>query len=265
MNVNLLINENTFTPATCLSSIPSKPDAGNKDSKFSQALDDKHSRLDRLEKPTTDNVSKEIQNRDDRDEPVNKSPYKFIQSTHKDTKSENREKAENKTDPKEQSETSGTIKQSSKQNNLIQSWLAGNSVSVEHNNEGTATKIVSKDGPQLAQIITNASDGKHPPVTGHAEKSAEIKLLHVTENNQSGIKTVLPPQSNDENGLKAGIPGKSENIPIENIRIGTGNSTDIDKVPLLTSTITETKSTTEATKEQNTAELAPEIPANTGK
>ena len=60
MNVKLLINENNFIPATGLSSIPSKPDTGKKDSKFSQALDDKHSKLDRHEKPTTDNASMEM-------------------------------------------------------------------------------------------------------------------------------------------------------------------------------------------------------------
>jgi hypothetical protein len=257
MNINLLINENNFTPATGLSSIPSKPYAGNNDARFSVAMDDKYSQADSLEKPTADNISKEIQNRD---EPVYESPYKFTQSTHKNTKSENPEKAENKTNPKEQSETSDTIKQSSKQNNLIQSWSAENSVSVGHSKEGTITKIEPKAGQQITQIITNTSAGKPPPITGDAVESAEIKLLHTTEKGLLGIKTVLPPKSNDENGLKAGIPGKSKNI-----RIGTGNNTDTDKVPVLTRTITETKSATEATKKRNTAELAPEISTNTGK
>ena len=39
-------------------------------------------------------------------------------------------------------------------------------------------------------------------VTGHAVKSQQIKELHETESGQLGIKTILPENSNGENGLK---------------------------------------------------------------
>jgi flagellar hook-length control protein FliK len=268
MNVNLLITENYFTPATSISSVQSKPDADNNGAKFSVATDDKYSQVSRLEKPTTDNVSREIH---DREEPVNESPHKFTQSIHKQTKSENPAKAENKTKPKEQIANSGTIKQASKKENLIQSWLAKNSVAgeysnsvvVEHSKKGTATKIEPKAGQQLAQIINNTPAGKPTPVTGHAVKSAEIKLLHATEKGQLGLKTVLPAKSNGENGLKAVLTNTLENNPAVKKQAETGNNTD--KISVLTKTITETKPATEATEKKNTTELAPEIPTNTGK
>jgi flagellar hook-length control protein FliK len=257
MNVNLLITDNNFTAATSISSVPSKPDANNKGAKFSLNSDDKHSQVKSLEKPTTDNVNKEIQNQK---EPDNKSPQEFTQSIRKKTKSENPHKAENKTKPKEQSADSGTIKQPNKQNNLIQSWLAENSVPVEHSKNGTTSKIESKAGRQLAQIITQTPAGKPPPVTGHAVKSTEIKLLHATEKGQLGIKTVLPATSNGENGLKAVLPGTSKITPADNKQPETANNTD--KLSVLTKTINEAKSTTE---KKSTTESVPEIPANTGK
>jgi len=260
MNVNLLITENYFTPATSISSVQSKPDADNNGAKFSVATDDKYSQVSSLEKPTADNISKEIH---DREEPVNESPHKFTQSIHKQTKSENPAKAENKTKPKEQIAASDTIKQPGKQNNLIQNWLAENSVAVEHSKKGTATKIELKAGQQLAQIINNTPAGKPPPVTGHAVKSAEIKLLHTTEKGQLGLKTVLSAKSNGENGLKAVLTNTLENNPAVKKQAETGNNTD--KISVLTKTITETKSATEATEKKNTTELAPEIPTNTGK
>ena len=275
MNVNLLINENNLTPATSISSVPSKPDVNNKGAKFSLPPDDKHSQVNNLEKPAADSVSKEIQNPK---EPDNNSPTKLIKSIRKESKSENPQKVENKTKPKEQIATSGTNKQPSKQN-LIQSWLTENSVVVEnsnsvvvkhsnpvvveHSKEGAALKIEPKAGRQLAQIITNTAAGKPLPVTGHAVKSAEIKLIHATEKGQLGLKTVLPAKSNGENGLKAVLTNTLENTPAVKKQAETGNNTD--KVSVLTKTITETKPATEATKKRNTTELAPEIPTNTGK
>ena len=62
MNVNLLIIENNLPAATNISPVPPKPDQSNKGTKFTLPQDDKHSQVNRLEKPTTDNISKEIQN-----------------------------------------------------------------------------------------------------------------------------------------------------------------------------------------------------------
>jgi len=285
MNVNLLITENNFAGTRGTSPVPSKPDEIRKGAKFSLTPDDKHSQVNTLEKPTADNINEEIQNRK---EPISKSPQEFTQSIHKRPKSENPCEAENKTNSKEQNAVSGTIKQPNKQQNLVQSWLAEHfvaveqgkegtatkieqqklikgwlaehSIVVEQSKEGTATKIEPKAGKQLAQIIATTRNGKSPPVTGHAVKSAEIKLLHTTEKGQLGLKTVLPATSEGQNGLKAVLPDTSKSTPAGKKQPETGNNTN--KVSILARTIAETKSVTE---KGNTKELVPEVPANTGK
>jgi flagellar hook-length control protein FliK len=272
MNVNLLIIENNLPAATDISSVPPKTDQSNKGTKFTLPQDDKHFQVNNLEKPPTDNVSKEIQSRK---RPVNESPDKYTQSIPPKTRSENPIKADNKTKPKEQTANSGTIKLSDKQKNLVQSWLAKNSAVLENCNpvaaeqsnpaalvkskEGTATKIGPEAGRQLAKIITNAPAEKPSPVTGHAVKSAEIKLLHTTEKGQLGIKTVLPTKSNGENGLKATLTKTIELTTAGNKQTETSN---IDKVSLLTRTITEKKSTTDT---RSAIETASEITTNTNK
>jgi len=285
MNINLLTIDRTLAATTGTSPALPKSDNIRKGAKFSLTPDDKHPQVSSLEKPTTDNVKDEIQNRK---ESISKSPQEFTQSIRKKTKSENPRDAENKTKSKEQNAASGTIKQPNKQQNLIKSWLAEHFVPVEQNKEGTATKnepqklmkswlaersmaveqskegaatkIEPKAGKQLAQIIATTQNSKPPPVTGHAVKSAEIKLLHTTEKGQLGLKTILPTTSKGQNGLKAITPGTSKSTPVGKIRLGTGNNTE--KIPVSAKTIAETKSGTE---KGNTKELVPEVPANTGK
>jgi flagellar hook-length control protein FliK len=252
-----------------------KSDEIRKGSKFSLTPDDKHPQVNSLAKPTTDNVNEEFQNRK---EPISKSPQEFTQSIRErtksknpcdaenKTKSENPSEAEDNTKPKEQDAASGTIKLPSELQNLIKGWLAEHSEAVEQSNEGTATKIEPKAGWQLAQIIANTQTGKSPPVTGHAVKSAEIKLLHSTEKGQLGLKTVLPTTSEGQNGLKAVLPGTSvlpdtsKSTPESKITFETGKNTD--KVSVSAKTIAETKSITE---KGIIKELTPEVPANTGK
>ena len=251
MNVNLLTIDSTLAAATGVSPVPPKPDASRKGAKFSLTPDEKSPQVDNHEKPTTDNINEKVQNWK---EPVNKSPQESTKSISKRPKSENPYEVDNKTKSEEQSAASGTIKQSNEQQNLIQNWLTESSAAVEHSKEGAATKIEPKAGWQLAQIIANSKTGKSLSVTGHALKSAEIKLLHTTEKGQLGLKTVLPTTSEGQNGLKAITPSTPKSTPTQ---LGTGNNTD--KVPV---TIVETKSETE---KGNTTELAPEVPANTGK
>jgi len=281
MDVNILITENNFAPATGISSVPSKSDQSNKAAKFSLPPDDKQPQVKSPEQSTADNVSDEIHNSK---EPDNKSHQKITKSIDTKTKSENPAKAENKTEPEKQIANPAADKQPGNQKNLTQSRSAKNSVAgehinsvkvehsnlvaiehtnlvaTEHSKKGAATKIMPKVGRQLAQIITNTSPGKSSTVTKHAVKSAEIKLLHATEKGQLGLKTVLPAKSNGENGLKTGTPGEPVNIPLDKIRIGTANN--IDMVSVSARTITETKS---ATEKKSTADSPPEVPVTTGK
>jgi len=269
MNINLFTIDSALAAKTGGSSVLPKSDESRKGSKFSLTPGDKHPQVNNLEKPTTDNINNEIQ---DRKETINKSPQEFTQSIRKKTKSENPAETDNKTKPKKQNEASGTIKQPNEQQNLIKSWLAEHSIAVEQNKEGTATAVVEQNkegtttkiepkiGKQLAQIIANAQTGKSSTVTGNAVKSAEIKLLHATEKGQLGLKTVLPAKSEGQNGLKAILPATTNSTPAGKKQPGTGNNTD--KVSISAKTIAEVKPVTE---KPSTKELAPEIPANTGK
>ena len=257
MNISLLTIDSTLAATTGASSTLPKSDEIRKGAKFSLTPDDEHPQVNSLEKPKADNVNEKIQNRK---EPISKSPQEFTQSIRKRPKSENPCDDENITEPKEQSAASGTIKQPNEQQNLIKRWLAEHIAAVQQGKEGTATKIDPNAGWQLAQIIANTRTGKSPPVTGHAVKSAEIKLLHSTEKGQLGLKTVLPTTSEGQNGIKAVLPETPKSTIAGKKQPGTGNNTD--KLSVLARTIAETKSVTE---KGNTKELVPELPANTGK
>jgi flagellar hook-length control protein FliK len=257
MNINLFTIDNTLAATTGASSALPKSDEIRKGAKFSLTPDDEHPQVNSFEKPTTDNINEEIQNRKD---PISKSPQEFTQTISKKTKSENTCEYENKTKQKEQNAASVTIELPSEQQNFIKSWLAEYSVAVEQSKEGTATKIEPEAGQQLAQIIANMRTVKPPPVTGHAVKSAEIKLLHSTEKGQLGLKTVLPATSEGQNGLKAVLPATTKSTPEGKKQPETGNNTE--KVSISAKTIAETKSITE---KGSIKELTPEIPANTGK
>jgi len=257
MNVNLLITENNFAGTRETSLLRSKPDTSNKGLKFSLTSDDKHSKVNIHEEPKSDNTHNEVQNRK---ESVNECPQDFAQSINKKTKSENTCKTGNKTKSKEQMPASGTIKQTNKQQNLIKNWLAEHFIAVEQCKEDADTKIEPKVGKQLVQIVANAKTGKSSTVTGHAVKSAEIKLLHTTEKGQLGLKTVLPATSEGQNGLKAVLPATTKSTPEGKKQPEAGNNTD--KIPVLTKTITEAKSVIE---KENTKELLPEVPNNPGK
>ena len=266
MNINLLTIDSTLAATTGKSSFLPKSDKIRNVAKFSLTPDDKQPQVNSPEKPTADNIHEEIQNRK---EPIRKSLQEFKQSIRKRPKFENPCDAENKTKSKEQNAASGTIKQPKKQHNLIKRWLAEHIVAVQQGKEGTASKIEPKAGRQLAQIIGYKRNCKPPPVTGHAVKSAEIKLLHTTEKGQLGLKTVLPTTSNGQNGLKAVLPDTSKSIPAGKKQPETGNNTE--KVSVLAKTIAETKSVTERGNTKELApevpakELAPEVPGNTGK
>jgi len=257
MNINLFTIDSALPATTDASSVLPKPDKIRKDVKFSLTPDDEHPQVNSLEKSTTDNINDEIQNRK---ETIDKSPEEYTQSIRNRTKPYNPCKAENETKSKEQNASSGTTRQPSEQQSLIKSWLAEHSVVIEQNKEGTDTKIEPKAGKQLAQIIANAQADKSSTVTGHAVKSAEIKLLHSTEKGQLGLKTVLPPKSEGQNGLKTVLPVISKSTPEAIKQLETANNTD--KISESAKTIAVAKSVTE---KGSIKELAPEVPANTGK
>jgi flagellar hook-length control protein FliK len=241
MNINLLTIDSNLAATTGTSPFLSPPNANTMDSQFALTLDDKKLQTNNLEKPTTDNIKKEeVQNHK---QSLTTSPQELTTLIDKTIQTDNPYKAEHKTNSKEQNAIPDSIKKQNKQSNIIQSWLAEHSVAGEQNKGYTITKTEPKAGKQLTQIITNTQNDRFPSITGHAVKSAQIKLLHTTEKGQLGIKTVLPINSNGQNGLKAISPDTSKSNPAAKKQLETASSNE--KVTLSAKAITETKSITE--------------------
>jgi len=250
MNTNLLTIDNMLLGVTGPYSGPSKPDTTRQDTKFHLSPDDKQPRVDSRETSTPDNINHEADK-----ELVSKSPQEYSQPIRKKIDSDHSIEARNGTESKEQSEVSGKAEQP----DVVQSGLAEQSAAAEQSKEGSSAKIEAKVGSRLAQMIANFKTDKSSQVTGHAVKSAEIKLLHATEKDQSGLKTVLPATSRDQNGLKAVLPGTTKNTPAGKTQPVTVNNTG--KIPVSAKTVDDTKA---ETKKGIVKELASKIASNTG-
>jgi flagellar hook-length control protein FliK len=253
MNVNMLTIDSNLAAVTEANPFPSKSDLNTKDARFARALDDEKPQVKTPEEPATDNIKETVQNHE---KPISNRGEELPQSIDKKIKSEDSCKDNNnKTNSKERNAIPDSAKQQSMRPNVVHSLLAEHSIVVNQNKEDAPTKNEAKRSANLAQIITNAQN-KSSSVTGHAVKSAEIKLLHTAEKGQLGIKTILPAKSNGQNGLKAITPGPSKNIPAAKKQSETAINNE--KVAVSAKTI-------RLTEKVNTRELAPEISANSGK
>jgi len=250
MNANLLTIDNMLAGITGTYSGPSKPDATGQDTKFHLIPDDKQPQVNSSDTPTTDNVSHEADKK-----LVSRSGQEYPQAIRKKTDSEHPCKTKNSAKPKQQSAASDKAEQP----DVVQSILAEQPAAAEQNKEGSPAKIEVKVGSRLAQLIANFKTNKSSQVTGQAAKSAEIKLLHAPEKDQSGLKTVLPATSGGQNGLKAILPGTTKNATAGKTQPGTVNNTE--KILVSPKTVDDTKA---VTKNGTTKELASEIPSNNG-
>jgi len=245
MNVNLLTIDNNLAGKTGTSSFPSNSDSKTKGARFALNSDDEKLQVKNPEKPATDNIKEKAQNHK---KTVSDSSQEFKQSVDKKLKSENPCNADNKAEPKEQNAIPDSFKQQNKQPNIIQLLLFENSIAAEQSKEGISKKIESKPGHQLTQIIANQHNDKSPPVTGHAEKSAQIKLLQTTEKGQLGLKTITT--------------DASKSTPADKIQTGIQNN---KKVTVLTKTIAETKSVTEKEAKELASGLSDKTDENTNR
>ena len=245
MNVNLLTIDNNLAGKTGTSSFPSNSDSKTKGARFALNSDDEKLQVKNPEKPATDNIKEKAQNHK---KTVSDSSQEFKQSVDKKLKSENPCNADNKAEPKEQNAIPDSFKQQNKQPNIIQFLLFENSIAAEQSKEGISKKIESKPGHQLTQIIANQHNDKSPPVTGHAEKSAQIKLLQTTEKGQLGLKTITT--------------DASKSTPADKIQTGIQNN---KKVTVLTKTIAETKSVTEKEAKELASGLSDKTDENTNR
>lgn len=249
MNANLLTIDNMFAGTPRTTSVPSKPDAAGRDTKFSVIPDDKPPQVKAPETTTTDNIPPDAP-----EQPIDKPQQDFSRTLPEEATTEAPRKVENSTKSTEQGASSDTAGQP----DAVQSWLAQNSVPVGQDKEGAATTIGAKAGRQLAQLLANSKTEKPPPVTGQAAKSDEIKLLLTADKGQLGLKTVLPETSNGQRGLKAVLPNTSRIMPAAGTRLGTGENAD--KIAVSGKTAADTKG---LTNRGNARELMPEAAANT--
>jgi len=196
MNVNLLTIDSNLAAVANAGSLSSKSDSANKSDRFAISLKEEKQPVQSHEKLTSYNIEEKVRNNK---KPLVDSSPELTQSINKKQKSEKSTKTDDKTGLKEQSVISGFIKNQS----VIQSRLAESSIAVEQNKEAAPTKSDVKSSHQLAQIITNIQNNKSASFTGNAVKSTEIKVLHTTEKEQLGIKTVPSAKSNGQNGSKA--------------------------------------------------------------
>ena len=255
MNINLLTIDSNLAAATVTSSFLSPPYSNTKDSQFALTLDDKKLQTNKLEKPTTDNIKREVQ---EYKQPFIAFQQEPILPIDKTIKSENPYKTDHTTNSKEQNVIPDSTQKQNKQPNIIQGWLSEHSIAGEQNKGYTITKIEPKAGKQLDQIIANTQNDRFPSVTGHAVKSVKIKLLHTTEKGQLGIKTILPTKSMGQNGLKAISPDTSKSNPAAKKQLETASSND--KANLSYRVIAEKKSITE---KANIKEFTPKVSGNT--
>ncbi len=223
---------NTFTNAT----------------RFSPSADDTPPPHNTLEPTTTDNTPFITRN-----EPVNKPTQDFRHTLRETLMSKTPPQDQDNTKPEKQDLPSAIPSKA----DPTQSPSAPEApITLGALVKEATTTMEPKTGRQLAQLITELKDGKIPPVTGKAAKSAQIKLLATTDKGQLGLKTVLPEASRGQNGLKTVLPDTSEGTADTQ----PGQDKNTDKIPVSNSTVVPTKGPTNG---ENAKELMPDALVDT--
>jgi flagellar hook-length control protein FliK len=234
-----------------------RPNAIKKATQFSPATDDTPQPPNSPESTTTDNTPAITQN-----ETLNKPTQDFRQTLRETVTSKTTQKAQDRTKSEKQDPASEILSKA----NPTQSLSAPEApITPGALVKEAAKKMELKTGRQLAQLITELKDGKSPPVTGQAAKSAQIKLLVTTDKGQLGLKTVLPETSKGQLGLKTVLPETAKGRPglqtvLSNTPEGTadtqpGQGKNTDKIPISNSTVVPTKGPTNG---ENAKELIPD-------
>jgi hypothetical protein len=249
MYVNLLTIDNILAGPISLTPAAPRPDAGGKD-KIAPVEDDRPPKANSFQTRGTDNVLT------DTGKAVSDKPsQEFRQVLRDKTTSEAPAKAQNGTESQEQSTVSNPVRPK----DIVQTWLAESSVPVLQSRDGAAARVEPRAGCRLAQLIAGIEAEKLAPPTGHAAKSAEIKLLHTTDRGQLGIRTVLPEKSNGQNGLKTVSPDASRIMPAAKGQPGMDAKTDKTSKP--NETIVDTEA---LTNKGNVKTLMPKASADAG-
>ena len=201
MNTNLLTFDNMLFTGTAIAAPPvPRPNTFTNATQFSRATDDTPLPPNTPESTTTYNIPTITQN-----EPVNKPMEDFRHTLRKTAVTEAPQQDQDNTKSEKQHPASGKPSES----NPTQSVSAPETpIPLGALAKEVATKMEPKTGRQLAEFIANLKDGKSPPVTVKAAKSAEIKLLVTNDKGQLGLKTVL---SNISKGTADTQPGQGNN------------------------------------------------------
>ena len=201
MNTNLLTIDNMLFTGTAVAAPPApRPNTFTNATQFSPASYDTPPPPNTPESTTTYNTPSITHN-----EPINKPTQDFSHTLRKTAVTEAPQQDQDNTKSEKQDPASGEPSES----NPTQSVSAPETpIPLGALAKEVATKMEPKTGRQLAEFIANLKDGKSPPVTGNAAKSAEIKLLVTTDKGQPGLKTVL---SNISKGTADTQPGQGNN------------------------------------------------------
>lgn len=201
MNTNLLTIDNILFTGTAVAAPPaSKPNTFANATQFSHVADDTPPPSNIPESITTYNTPSIAHN-----EPINKPTQDFSHTLRKTAVTEAPQQDQDNT--KSEKQDSASAKPSKA--NPTQSLSASETpIPLGALVKEVATKMEPKTGRQLAEFIANLKDGKSPPVTVKAAKSAEIKLLVNNDKGQPGLKTVL---SNISKGTADTQPGQGNN------------------------------------------------------
>ena len=200
MNAELLTIDKMFVATTGADRLSSY--ANNKVQKFTPTSDTNSSHVETLQTKTSDNIPAGA-----RDEITHKPSENFSHTLRKTVDKKTQEAQGNTISEKQDPKTEASIKE----NTLQPTSTPESTISMSALVKEPATQSQTKTSLKPSKLIANLGADKSTPVTGHAAKSTEIKLLQTTgEKRQLGLKTVLPPKSNGQVGLKTILPNSSK-------------------------------------------------------
>jgi len=252
--------DNMLFTGTAIAAPPApRPNEIKKAAQFPSAADDTQPSANTPESITTDNIYTNAHN-----ESINQPPQDFSHTLRKTATTEPPQQDQDNTKPEKQNSAPAIPSKANPTQSLPIPEIPTTLGSLV---KEVATQMEPKSEPQLAQLLANLKDGKSMPVTGHAAKSAEIKLLATTDKGQLGLKTVLPENSKGQTGLKTTLPETSNGQPVlqaalSNTSKGTptadtqaGQGENTDKILISNGTVVPTKAPING---ENIKELMPD-------
>ncbi len=251
MNASILTIGNSFISPVRGAGAPSKADARHECKPSSAVAEDQSHEAPAAPTEEADNIRADAGNA-----AVDRPTREFRQVLREKTGDDSAPKVQNESESKEPSAASDPAEPKQ----VVQAWLAENSVPVPQSEDAAATGVEPKAGRELGQLISGLNPQESTPVTGHAAKSAQIKALLSIEKGQLGLKTVLPEKSNGLNGLQVVSPEEAATAPAATVQPVANGRTD--KVAELSGAAVDAKTLSDGVDAGK--EVVPEAHAETG-